>query len=125
MPDGSVKPLSDVRGLPASGVLSTVLYPPVAQSRRDHNPGRLQPVRDGGGFDSLSNRCLDVGVELSARDCAYRMVQIAAHAMIDLETLLPQLDNELGFIGLKDHDTLPMAQTNIRVKGSGGLELRT
>ena len=39
---------------------------------------------------------------------------------IDLEKLAATLDNSVGFIGLNDQDTLPYAQTTIRVKGATG-----
>jgi len=41
----------------------------------------------------------------------------AAVPQVDVERLLPGLDNNLGFVDLKDGDTLPMAQTHVRVKG--------
>ena len=39
---------------------------------------------------------------------------------IELETLLPDEDNSLGFMGLKTGDILPYAQATIRVKGAAG-----
>jgi uncharacterized repeat protein (TIGR01451 family) len=109
--DSSVKPLSDVRGLPASGVVGTAA--PVAQSA---GSVPLQPVRDIGGFNSLSNDVAKAAPAVTGLPLP--QVQVAAPP--DLESLLPQLDNQLGFIGLKDHDTLPIAQTNVRIKGTAG-----
>jgi len=37
-----------------------------------------------------------------------------------LESLLDGLNNELGFIDLKDGDVLPIAQANVRIKGAAG-----
>jgi len=39
------------------------------------------------------------------------------HAALDLEQRAAALDNELGFVDLKQRDVLPVAQTNVRVKG--------
>ena len=44
----------------------------------------------------------------------------SAVRVVELEKLVPDLDNTLGFIGLADGDTLPYAQTAIRVKGRAG-----
>lgn len=49
----------------------------------------------------------------------------AAPSPIELEALLPQLgDNTLGFIDLKDGDTVPAQSINVRVKGASGVALR-
>ncbi len=45
---------------------------------------------------------------------------LASPPPLKLETLLSNLDNTLGFIGLKEGDTLPMAQATVRVKGRQG-----
>jgi len=37
-----------------------------------------------------------------------------------LEDLLPELDNSFGILDLKDGDTLPIAQTGVRIKGAYG-----
>ena len=44
----------------------------------------------------------------------------AINPIVDIEKALPQTDATLGFLDLKDGDTLPMAQTSIRVKGVTG-----
>ncbi len=46
--------------------------------------------------------------------------KLARAPEIPLENILSEEDNSLGFIGLKEGDVLPFAQTNIRVKGSIG-----
>jgi uncharacterized repeat protein (TIGR01451 family) len=49
----------------------------------------------------------------------------AAPGPIELEAMLPQLsDNTLGFIDLKDGDTVPAPSINVRVKGAAGVALR-
>ncbi|WP_171161624.1 SdrD B-like domain-containing protein [Usitatibacter palustris] len=46
--------------------------------------------------------------------------QKPAAPLVDLEKLLPELDNTLAFVGLKDGDVLPRSQTVVRVKGAAG-----
>lgn len=49
----------------------------------------------------------------------------AAPGVIDLEVLLPKIEsNALGFIGLKDGDTVASLSVNVRVKGEASLSLR-
>lgn len=43
---------------------------------------------------------------------------------VELETLLPKLDNQAGFVEFKDGDTLPSSTVNVRVKGPRGTILR-
>jgi uncharacterized repeat protein (TIGR01451 family) len=40
------------------------------------------------------------------------------------EKLLPELDNRLAFVDLKNGDILPMRQTHVRVKGASGTNFR-
>jgi len=49
---------------------------------------------------------------------------VAKLPMVELEALLPGSDNSLAFIDLVDGDTLPMALTNVRVKGRLGTILQ-
>ncbi len=49
----------------------------------------------------------------------------AVPSPIELEVLLPQIEsNALGFLGLKDGDTVAGQSINVRVKGEAGLALR-
>ncbi|MEN9886082.1 MAG: hypothetical protein RL758_660, partial [Pseudomonadota bacterium] len=50
--------------------------------------------------------------------------KLFAPSEIELEKLLPDLNNQAGFIDLKDGDTLPMQSLNVRVKGPAGAALR-
>ena len=45
---------------------------------------------------------------------------VARVPSVDLERAVAGLDNEPGFVDLRDQDTLPLAQANIRVKGRAG-----
>lgn len=47
----------------------------------------------------------------------------SSNGMTALEDLVPSLDNTLGFVGLADGDTLPAAQSAVRVKGTAGATL--
>ncbi len=49
---------------------------------------------------------------------------LPAPTLIELEAALPSLDNQPGFIGLKEGDTLPSRTVNVRVKGPQGTALR-
>jgi len=48
----------------------------------------------------------------------------AAPGAIELEKMMPGLDNTPGFIGLKDRDTLASQTVNVRVKGPAGANLQ-
>jgi large repetitive protein len=45
---------------------------------------------------------------------------IGSSATASVQSLLENADNSLGFLELKDRDTLPIAQTTVRVKGTLG-----
>ena len=47
-----------------------------------------------------------------------------APSSIELEKLLPEMNNQPGFIELKNGDTLPSQNLNVRVKGPAGAALR-
>ncbi|MFA6961380.1 MAG: hypothetical protein WC205_11565 [Opitutaceae bacterium] len=50
---------------------------------------------------------------------------VAAVPLLDLEKLLPEItDSSLGFIGLKDGDTLPYDRVTVRIKGNREARLR-
>ncbi|MDB5939412.1 MAG: conserved repeat domain protein, partial [Polaromonas sp.] len=55
---------------------------------------------------------------------AQPLLPLAAPESVELETLIPGLDNTLGFIGLKSGDTVASQQINVRVKGVEGSSLR-
>ncbi|MBE0430047.1 MAG: DUF11 domain-containing protein, partial [Thermoleophilia bacterium] len=69
----------------------------------------------------------DVFESVMPRDLSGPSLPASPEAMLpkmDLEKLLPDLDNALAFINLVDGDTLPMALTNVSVKGRLGAVLR-
>lgn len=110
------RPVQDVKALPASGVVSPTGQPggalaldaPAGTSRTGPYaaivdvPGALRPT---------PAPALPAAISPSAPSGA-------------LEKLVPGLDRELGFIGLKDGDTLPTARATFRVKGTAGATLK-
>lgn len=100
-PVGSL--FSPLGGRPTSGLPSS----PTAGSAVGAGTGPMRPIATGGATGSamLEPRSLP-------------MLPAAAPDTIDLEALLPGLpDNALGFIGLKDRDTVAGQSINVRVKG--------
>ncbi len=119
-PDPTQRQNTDLKALPASGVVGNSA--PVANVPTS---GSLSAVVETGGvpasaaparqssFDSLA---LPVSHPISRNDPP----KSSRPAEIALEVLLPDLDNKLGFIGIKDGDVMPHAQTSVRVKGTAG-----
>lgn len=93
-------------GLPASAQASTVTAGPTA------SPG-------GGDTRPLATS----GAMVEPRSVS--ILPIVKPSVIDLEVLLPGLaNNALGFIDLKDGDTLPAQSINVRVKGEAGVTIK-
>ena len=59
-------------------------------------------------------------VPLTSRNSLLPARPVAVVPRVDLEEALRGVSNELGFVDLKDHDTLPIAIVNVRVKGPAG-----
>ncbi|QNK73192.1 OmpA family protein [Variovorax sp. PAMC28562] len=76
------------------------------------------------GVGAFADRPIDTtGAMLEPR--SQPLLVQAVPGAIDLEVLLPQIDsNALGFIGLKDGDTVPSQSINVRVKGELNVSLR-
>ena len=89
--DGTLPQVGDPKALPASGFVETPNFVP-----------------------TLPNGALN-----SANTSLMRE-PVATVATENLEAVVAPLTSELGFIGLNDGDTLPMAQANVRVKGRLG-----
>lgn len=93
------RPPGDVRAQPASGTVGAAVVPvagftPVA-------PRSSAPITLGRTSGAVANV-----------------------PSVNLENLLPEMNNAFGFVDLKDGDTLPIAQTNVRIKGTAGTEFR-
>lgn len=92
-PDDTTQTPRDPRTLPASGLVH----------QKDTIP-HFDPVASQQPLDNRTS-------SLPARP-------VQPVPSVDLQQLLPTLDATLGFIDLKDGDTLPIAQTNVRLKGT-------
>jgi uncharacterized repeat protein (TIGR01451 family)/fimbrial isopeptide formation D2 family protein len=112
------RPATDVKALPASGVVG--ITAPVSATPAADNSSILPfgsnrtPAETLGtvGFAPLAPKQPPTASPISER--------APAPVPPSLESVLPSLDNTLGFIGLKDGDTLAYAQSSIQVKGAAG-----
>ncbi len=101
-PDGQPMNIGDRRALASTGVVGTtsqnagIGYQSVIQ----------QPTTS---TDGLSSHAKLPDVATTARPAA-----------IDIEKLAASLDNSVGFVGLKDQDTLAFTQSSVIVKGALG-----
>jgi uncharacterized repeat protein (TIGR01451 family) len=115
--DPNNRPNSDVKALPASGVLGQALAgtPPVDSAASASAPGAAvapATAQATSGFRPLAP---------PASKKATSGATLIAEEEKPLEDILPEFTNELAFMGLKDGEILPYAQTNIRVKGREGV----
>jgi uncharacterized repeat protein (TIGR01451 family) len=100
IPTGSL--FSPLNGVPTSGLPSST----TSGSATGVGAGPVRPIGTGGAM-------------LEPRSTP--MLPQAAPSPIELETLLPQLENNtLAFIGLKSGDTVAGQSINVRVKGAAG-----
>ncbi|MDY7579505.1 OmpA family protein [Herbaspirillum sp. RTI4] len=149
--DGSVVQMGDVRALPASGQSTAngatgSPVPPAAALIRlpagSVNGGAFAgstssglngtlgnaslPAPAGGLFSALSDRLAGKSpVPAAITPTATPIATPTASATpVDLETLMPQLDNTLDFVGWKEGDVAASSVINVRVKGATGATLR-
>lgn len=111
-PDGTLLSPGDVRGLPSSGFVGNA-----SQNRFDTNPGEnggtgLNPSLHAQPLRNSNSNLPSIPV--------LPPVPSPKVAAPELKDLLGSLSPDLGFIGLKDGDTLALAQTSVRVKGATG-----
>jgi large repetitive protein len=99
-PEGKNIAPSDVRALPASGLLS----------------GQNLPLST-----SLSTLSRGPETPVSAAPIAS---QLPSATPENFQDKLAQMDNSLNMLDFKDGDTLPIAQTNVRVKGAMGATMK-
>jgi uncharacterized repeat protein (TIGR01451 family) len=95
-PEGKNIAPTDVRALPASGLLG----------------GQNSPLQA-----SLSSLSRGPETPVSAAPTA---LQLPSATPENFQEKLAQMDNSLSMLDFKDGDTLPIAQTNVRVKGTLG-----
>jgi large repetitive protein len=129
-----VRSLADVKALPASGILGQNLTPTNAAGVNSVTATPASPV--SGAIQNLPSAPQAAGAAGSFATLATpvsqpisdpaRAQQLAAPKalVVPLEEVLPQENNALGFIGLKNGDVMQIAQTNIRVKGTAGASFK-
>ena len=98
--DGLAVNIADRRALAATGVVGS--------------------TEAGVAFQSIVQQSTTSPEGLSSHAKLPSVADTAAPPVFDLEQLAKTLDNSLGFVGLNDQDTLPYAQTVVRVKGVSG-----
>ncbi len=109
--DAQGRPINpgDPRGLPASGLVGQM---PAAVNG-------TQRTGDAEAFTSVMPRDMSV-----VRPMALPDAPVATVPVVKLEDQIVKLDNSLDFVDLKDKDTLPIDQANVRVKGALGVTFR-
>jgi uncharacterized repeat protein (TIGR01451 family) len=103
----------DVKALPASGVVQAAQGAGLTQS----TAAVVQPTQSAMQSALLASGDLRPS---PAPRIAVPAAPAAAPPLEALETLLPALDNKLGFVGIADGQVLAYAQANVRVKGTAG-----
>ena len=107
------RPAQDVKALPASGTVSVTGTP----------GGVSAPNVAGAPISGPLTGALAAAADPAApAPAASAAPAVAPSPAVEepLEKLIPQWDKALGFVGLKDGDTLAYAQATIRVKGTAG-----
>ncbi len=116
--DPAAHSLGDVRAQPAAGVVGSQVLPVpsftplLAASATPFSLGTPNTALGNSGWSSATESTSSTRVG-AAPALATRM---------PLEKLLPSLDQAFGFVDLHDGDTLPIAQTDVRLKGQSGTE---
>ncbi|PIF73226.1 putative repeat protein (TIGR01451 family) [Variovorax sp. 54] len=149
-PEGKVVPVGDRRSLPASGEVrgggstgtiqtssAPLIAMPAASASLSSFVGgasgqgsTLSATTGGGATDSAAPvgslfSGMRVSRGIAQPTAAAPLLPQAVPSPIDLEALLPRIEsNALGFIDLKDGDTVPSTSLNVRVKGEAGMALR-
>ena len=108
--DSSPRAQNDLRALPASGEVGNAA--PTASVSTAGALGSVAPANAVARFDSLA--VSQAAIKPKKRE------SLARAPLTPLEDLLPDLDNVLGFVGLKTGDVLAYTQTVVRVKGAAG-----
>jgi uncharacterized repeat protein (TIGR01451 family) len=109
--------VQDVKALPASGVVSPTGQP---------TGGSLSPDAPAGASRTNAYGTI-VEVPGALRPTPAPALPPARTAAVPsdaLEALVPGMDKELGFVGLKDGQTLSSSQATIRVKGTAGATMK-
>ena len=119
-PDGIPLSRGDPKGLPASGVIASAINGGPSASTLP----ALKSAKSPSGTNSVSALPYQALLQkdtLNSENSNLPPRPVSPIPEIPFETGLTNLDNSLAFIDLRDGDTLPMAQSTIRVKGPGGV----
>ncbi len=132
--DVLVRPLADIRALPASGTVGqmptsqnvtnmavkTSATPDVNDNAQTAIGTAIKPHDAATVVRSVNNKSAEPIVHSETSDLAAGGANSQANPDQQLESILPEQTNQIGFIGLKTGDILPYAQSTIRVKGAIG-----
>ncbi len=112
--DPAAHSLGDVRAQPAAGVVGTQVLP--VQGFSPLLAASVAPFTLGAVNSVPTTREPASNARVGAAP--------ATAARIPLEKLLLSFDQAFGFVDLRDGDTLPIAQTDVRLKGHSGTEFK-
>lgn len=134
-PDGKIAASSDVKGLPASGLLNSAsTNKPAGFSNGTNHTSAIiisPATPETNNADATTNSAyvspdfkplMPPSLDSANSTLPYGGARDYIPDM-DLETSITNLNNKLGFIDFKDNDTLPAPQATIRVKGPSGAKL--
>lgn len=116
-PDAAPVIFGDVRGQPAAGLVGGTTS---EQSGVGASATRAGPVNGVGGVAPEGYFEPVTPGPLNHNNSNLPAPPTPPAAAMPLNQMITELDNVLGFVGLKDGDTLPYAQTAVRVKGPFG-----
>ncbi len=121
--DPNVRAIGDVKALPASGQVGNTA--PIANIAAPLSLGAsTSPALDNAASVLKPPTRFETLAIPQSEGALKQRERPAPIPALALETLLPDEDNTLGFIGLKSGDVLPYAQATIRVKGAAGATLK-
>ena len=118
--DPNIRPATDVKALPAFGSVGDVAPTANIPAPTALSASVVAGTQGSGGSASalpILPRFDSLATGLSTPLMKPIIERPASIAEIALENVLPEVDNSLAFLGLKDGDVLAYAQTSIRVKG--------
>ncbi len=116
-PEGKVLAPTDPKALPASGLLGAPILPPSGMGAL----GSVPMLASSLGTPALPGLNVLPSTSITA---SVPQPQAPSVVSESLQERLTNSDNSLAILDFKDGDTLPFAQTNIRIKGTMGATLK-
>jgi uncharacterized repeat protein (TIGR01451 family) len=107
---------TDLKALPASGVVQAA-----PQAGLTQTTSAAAAAAPASGMQQVAPATSDVRPSPAPR---IEGAKLSAPPQEPLESLLPKLDNKLGFVNLADRQVLGFTQTAVRVKGTAGSTLK-